>query len=116
MKRKRVVITGMGAVCGNAADAAEFAQALFAGKSGIKKCTAFDATGLSTDAFGEVDGLGENRFFELLEKSTAEMLVSAGVGAEEIASWGRGCRLFFGTLIFGADYFLRHSMAKSPVL
>lgn len=113
MRKQRVVITGMGIVCANAGNSKEFAKALFEGKSGIRTCHAFDTTGLSTDCFGEVSALqAKNRFTELLEKSTKEMMDSAGVTSSMINRWGRNCRMFFGTLIFSSDYFYRHSLAK----
>lgn len=54
---KRVVITGIGVVCGNAGNKEEFAQAVFFGKSGIKKCAVFDTNGLLTPYFGQADSI-----------------------------------------------------------
>lgn len=109
----RVVITGMGVVCGNAADKHEFADACFSGKNGIKKCTAFGTEGLLTSYFGQADCIqGENRFYELLERSAKEMMDDANISREEISAFGRDCRMFFGTLLYSADAYYRHSLAK----
>lgn len=65
---KRVVITGMGIICGNAENTKEFAQAIFSGKNGIRECTVFDTAGLLTPYFGQAEGIQEkNRFYALLK-------------------------------------------------
>ncbi len=107
---KRVVITGIGAVCGNAKDKNEFAAACANGVSGIKPCTVFDAGGLLTDKFGEADGItGDNRLYELIRISCGEMLADAGLNKSDISAYGEDCRMFYGTLLSTADTYLRYS-------
>jgi 3-oxoacyl-[acyl-carrier-protein] synthase II len=122
--KRRVVVTGMGLVVGDARDKESFARLCFAGDSIIKKCSVFDTQGLSTPFFGEAEGLGEEaalaerekprngRFFELLKLSAQGLLSDAGVTREYIETLGRNCRMFFGTLIFSADAYDRHCRAR----
>lgn len=109
----KVVITGMGVVCGNAKNKNEFAAACINGTQGIKSCTAFNTNGLSTSFFGEIENLNnDTRFFDILKQSAEEMMTDAQICRDDIISWGKKCRMFFGTLIFSSDYFYRHSLAK----
>ena len=109
----KVVITGMGVVCGNAKNQNEFAASCFQGTQGIKNCTSFNTKGLSTPFFGEIENLdGDNRFFSILKKSAESMMTDAQICRDDIISWGKKCRMFLGTLIFSSDYFYRHSLAK----
>lgn len=108
------MITGMGVVCANADNKTEFADACFSGKVGIKECTAFNTEGLLTPYFGQVDSVqGEDRFHALLQKSAEEMMSDAKIDREYIASMGSRCRMFFGTLLYGADAYYKHNVSKS---
>ncbi len=110
---KRVVITGMGIVCGNADNTKEFAQAVFSGKSGIKECTVFDTSGLLTSYFGQADSIkGQSRFYALLKKSAEEMMENAKISPEYLFSLGRKCRMLFGSLLYSSDTYYAHSKAK----
>ncbi len=111
---KRAVITGMGVICGNASDKEEFRRACTDGISGIRKCTAFSAEGLMTEYFGENTKIkGDNRLYELIRISAAEMLDDAGIDSGYISSLGTNCRMFFGTLLSTADHYYKHSKAKA---
>ena len=55
-KRKRVVVTGLGAVCPVGNNIADMWAALVAGKSGIDYITSFDTTDFETRIAGEVKG------------------------------------------------------------
>lgn len=111
--KRRVVITGMGVVCGNGADKNEFAAACFSGKSGIRECTAFNTEGLMTPWFGQAEGIQEeNRFYSLLKSSAEEMMADAKADRTYIASQGRSCRMFFGSLLYSSDAYYGHSRAK----
>ncbi len=111
---KRVVITGMGAICGNASDKDELCRACTDGISGIRKCTVFPTDGLMTGYFGENPEIkGENRLYELIRISAEEMLEDAGIDSGYISSLGTSCRMFFGTLLSTADHYYKHSKAKA---
>ena len=110
--RHRVVVTGMGCLCGNAADPRQLEEACAKGVSGIRACTLFDTSRLSTDQFGEIPGITEkNRLFEIIRRSVTQMQESAGLSAGQIASLGTDCRMFYGTLLSNADTYLEHSEA-----
>ncbi|TNE92032.1 MAG: beta-ketoacyl-[acyl-carrier-protein] synthase II [Deltaproteobacteria bacterium] len=90
MTRRRVVITGLGAVspCGN--DVASTWSSLVEGRSGIGPITRFDATGMPTRIAGEVKGFDGN---EVLGKRKARRLglfmqYALAAGAEAIADAG----------------------------
>ena len=110
---RRVVITGIGAVCAGAHNKEELEEICAEGKVGIKKCSAFDTAGLSTDMFGEAELSSDNRCYELIEKAGSQMLDDAGISSSYISSLGRRCRLFFGTLMADSDSYTKHSKAKA---
>lgn len=111
---KRVVITGFGAVCGNASNKDELYSACISGVSGIGKCSAFSAEGLLTDQFGENTKIDpQNRLKELISLSCGEMLADCGYSSEDISEMGRECRLFYGTLLSTADSYYTHSLNKA---
>lgn len=110
---KRVVITGIGVVCGNAGNKDDFAKACFSGKSGIKNCTVFDTEGLLTPYFGQADEIeGPDRYYALLKKSAEEMMSDAGIDRAYLSSLGRTCRLFFGSLLYSSDAYYHHSLSR----
>ena len=110
----RVVITGMGAVCGNASNKDELYHACTYGISGIRKCTSFSTEGLLTEYFGENPNIkADNRLYELIRISAVEMLADAGVDSGYISSLGGRCRMFFGTLLSTADTYCKNSQAKA---
>ncbi len=111
---KRVVITGVGAVCGNASNKDELYNACIKGVSGIKKCSAFSTKGLLTDQFGENTEIDpENRLKNLIGLSCGEMLEDCGYSSEDISAMGMGCRLFYGTLLSTADSYYNHCLDKA---
>lgn len=111
---KRVVITGFGAVCGNASNKDELYNACINGVSGIRKCSAFSAAGLLTDQFGENTKIDpKNRLKELISLSCSEMLEECGYSSEDISEMGVRCRLFYGTLLSNADSYYTHSLNKA---
>ncbi len=62
--RKRVVITGMGAVVPLGLNVDEYWKNLIAGKSGIDKITLFDASDLSCQIAGEVKGFDSLQYID----------------------------------------------------
>lgn len=57
----RVVVTGMGAIAPNGNDTKAFLDAIFAGQSGIKPITKFDASETGITVAGQVDGFDANQ-------------------------------------------------------
>lgn len=111
---KRVVITGFGAVCGNASNKDELYNACINGVSGIRKCSAFSTEGLLTDQFGENTKIDpKNRLKKLISLSCGEMLADCGYSSEDISEMGVRCRLFYGTLLSTADSYYTHSLNKA---
>lgn len=96
----RVVITGAGALCGE-----------------IKPCTVFDAAGLSTDKFGQIDGLDrESRLYDIIRRTLGDMLSDAGLTASDISAYDADCRMFFGTLLARDNAYLEHSRSGAETL
>ncbi len=111
---ERVVITGMGCVCGNAGNPEELKRACAEGKSGIRDCTVFNAGALRTDQFGEVPGIrGEKRVYELIRIACGQMMEDAGMNREQIAALGRKCRMFYGTLLATSETYVKHSTSTA---
>ena len=109
---QRVVITGIGAICGNAGNYKELGRACAEGISGIRPVTVFDGSVLLTDKFGEAQGITDkNRLYELIRRSCEEMLKDAGLDKAAIADYGADCRMFYGTLLSTSDTYLQHSEA-----
>lgn len=65
MEKRRVVITGMGAVTPVGIGTEEFWDALLAGKSGIAPITEFDATDFPVKIAGEVKGFDPENMLEI---------------------------------------------------
>ena len=88
MDKRRVVITGVGAVTplGNTAD--EFWAALVAGRSGIGPITRFDTTGYATRIAGEVKGFEPEAFIDRKEaRRMARRSEERRVGKECRSRW-----------------------------
>jgi 3-oxoacyl-[acyl-carrier-protein] synthase II len=81
-QRRRVVVTGMGAVTPLGLDVDTFWSGLIAGRSGVGPITLFDASRLKTRIAGEVKGFEPETFFEKreirrLDRYTQFFLVAA---------------------------------------
>ncbi len=97
---KRVVMTGMGALSGE-----------------IKPCTVYDTSGLITDKFGVIGGLGGgNRLYEMIRRTVTDMLTDAALSADDISALGGDCRMFFGTLLARDNAYLEHSRTGADTL
>ena len=89
--RKRVVITGLGAVTPAGLDVDSFWESLITGKSGIKNITNFDTTDYPCKFAGEIQDFDPNdiigrkqarrmaRFSQLLVVAANEALVDSGI-------------------------------------
>ena len=64
MRKRRVVITGLGALAPNGNSTSEYWKALSEGKSGIGYITKFNAENLSVKIAGELSGFKAEDFFE----------------------------------------------------
>ena len=64
MDKRRVVITGVGAVTPVGNTAEEFWQALMEGRSGIGPITRFDTTGFDTRIAGELKGFDPLKYID----------------------------------------------------
>ncbi|MBN1178006.1 MAG: beta-ketoacyl-ACP synthase II [Anaerolineae bacterium] len=65
--RRRVVVTGIGAITPLALTAEETWQGLLAGRSGVGRITQFDASNLSSQIAGEVKGFDPSRYMPAKE-------------------------------------------------
>ena len=92
--KKKVVVTGMGAVSPIGNTVEEFCASLKEGKSGIGPITAFDTTGFDVTIAGEVKNFNPElwmdkkearkmaRFVQLAVAATAQALTDAGLMGE----------------------------------
>ncbi len=84
MNRRRVVITGMGVLCANGVNVAEFHKALSEGRSGIKEATLFDTSAYSFRGLGEIQNFAWpdaslDRASQLALAAAAEAVEDAGI-------------------------------------
>ena len=89
--KRRVVVTGIGAVSPNGIGREQFWDATKRGVSGVRRITRFDASNHLVQVAGEVDGLDESAWVEPKDRphvsrvvplgatAAAEALVDAGV-------------------------------------
>lgn len=85
MRPRRVVITGMGVVAPNGIGKEAFWDALAKGRSGVRRITLFDTTGLPTDVAGQVPEFDPTMFMPerlVRERGRASHL---GVAAAQLA-------------------------------
>ncbi|MFT6332523.1 MAG: 3-oxoacyl-[acyl-carrier-protein] synthase II [Lentimonas sp.] len=91
MTKRRVVVTGIGAVSPLAANVKSTWEKLIAGQSGIGKITLFDATNFACKIAGEVTyGTGKDEFdinsiIEPKEQKKMDRFIELGIGAAEEA-------------------------------
>jgi 3-oxoacyl-[acyl-carrier-protein] synthase II len=84
-ERRRVVVTGMGAVTPLAVGVEESWKKLCAGESGIKKITQFDASSLKCQVAGEVRDFDEKDFFETKNIRRTDRMLHFLVAASKLA-------------------------------
>ncbi|ACO31695.1 MULTISPECIES: beta-ketoacyl-ACP synthase II [Acidobacterium] len=90
MQRKRVVVTGLGLICGVGNTAPEVWKNLVAGKSGMAPITGFDATGYPVTFAAEVKGFDALSFIDKKEARKMARFIHLAIAAcdEAVASAG----------------------------
>jgi 3-oxoacyl-[acyl-carrier-protein] synthase II len=94
---KRVVITGMGVVSPNGIGKSAFAQAVLAGKSGVRRISRFDPSELQVQIAGEVADFDDTPWYDPIERkhvsrsvpmaicATTEALSDSGLNPEAMS-------------------------------
>ncbi len=83
--KKRVVITGIGAITPIGIGKDAFWQSLIAGKSGIKKITRFDASQYTTQIAGEVTDFDPAQYIDKKEAKRMDRFTQFAVSATKMA-------------------------------
>jgi 3-oxoacyl-[acyl-carrier-protein] synthase II len=83
--KKRVVITGMGAITPLGNTVADYWNALLEGKSGITKVTAFDASDYATQIAGEVKGFEPGNYMDKKEARRMDRCTQFAVACTRMA-------------------------------
>ena len=78
---KRVVITGMGAVSPNGMGNAAFAEAVLAGKSGVRRISRFDPAEIQVQIAGEVRDFDELAWVEKRERKHVSRVLPLALAA-----------------------------------
>ncbi|SCM80508.1 3-oxoacyl-(acyl-carrier-protein) synthase II [uncultured Sporomusa sp.] len=91
--KKRVVITGMGAITPIGIGTDAFWQALLAGKSGIDRITRFDASEYSTQIAGEVKDFDPVKYIDKKEAKRMDRCTQFAVAAAKMAFEDAGINL-----------------------
>lgn len=82
---RRVVITGVGAVCPTGLDAETSFRSALEGKSGIARITLFDATGFACTVAGECKGFDPERHVPKRDLRTMDRFTHLAMGAADEA-------------------------------
>jgi len=90
LSRRRVVVTGLGAVCPVGNSATEAWSNILAGKSGISQITRFDASAYSSQIAGEVKNFDVTQYLSPKEARRVDTFIHYGLvaGIEAIADAG----------------------------
>src|SRR3954466_3042473 len=83
--QRRVVITGLGLICGVGNTTDEVWKALLAGKSGISRITQFDATQFACQIAAEVKNFDPLNFIEKKEVKKMGRFIHLALAALEVA-------------------------------
>ena len=81
MSKRRVVITGLGAVTPLGNDVASTWNQLVAGQSGIATITRFDASEINSQIAGEVKGFDVSEYIGAKEARTMDTFIHYGLAA-----------------------------------
>ncbi len=85
MERRRVVITGLGAVTSIGLNAEDFWRSCLEGRSGIAPITAFDAADFAVRIAGEIKNFEPENFIEKKEARRMDRCVQLGIAASDMA-------------------------------
>lgn len=85
MEQRRVVVTGLGALCGVGNTAAEVWDGVMAGRSGMAEITAFDLTGHPVRFAAEVKNFDPHQFVEKKEARKMGRFIHFALAASEEA-------------------------------
>ena len=91
--KKRVVITGLGAITPVGIGKDAYWQGLLAGKSGIGRITRFDPTDYATQIAGEVEGFDPTQFIDKKEAKRMDRVTQFAVSATKMAFADAGINL-----------------------
>jgi 3-oxoacyl-[acyl-carrier-protein] synthase II len=79
--KKRVVITGMGAVSPNGVGNAAFAEGILAGRSGVRRISRFDPTDIQVQIAGQVQDFDELAWVEKRERKHVSRVLPLALAA-----------------------------------
>ena len=82
---RRVVVTGIGLICGVGNSAPEVWQALLAGKSGVERITSFDTTNFACQIGAEVKNFDPLKFIEKKEARKMARFIHLAIAAADDA-------------------------------
>jgi len=89
--KRRVVITGMGAVSPNGIGNSAFTAALLAGRSGVRRISHFDPSEVSVQIAGEVPDFDELAWVEKRERKHVSRVLPLALAAATEALTNAGC-------------------------
>ena len=78
---RRVVVTGVGLICGVGNNTADVWQALLAGKSGVERITGFDASQFACQIAAEVKNFDPLQFIEKKEARKMARFIHLAIAA-----------------------------------
>ena len=93
MQQRRVVVTGMGLLCGVGNTAPQVWEGLLAGKSGMAEITAFDLTGHPVRFAAEVKNFDPHAFIEKKEARKMGRFIHFAMAAAEEAMTSSGLQV-----------------------
>src|SRR5579875_2837291 len=93
MEQRRVVVTGLGALCGVGNTAAEIWEGLIAGRSGMAEITAFDLTGHSVRFAAEVKNFDPHQFVDKKEARKMGRFIHFAMAAAQEAMEHSGLQI-----------------------
>lgn len=90
--KRRVVISGVGVVSPNGTGREAFSRAILDGRSGVKKITRFDASGIAVRIAGEVQDFDELAWVEKRERRNMSRVLPLAIAASSEALADAGLR------------------------